>query len=130
MNQTIRTRWPICAAVLVAAVGLAAGNAPAYAARMEWRAGPLGLAAGQSAQVGIGNLEIFPCSIGVQIRAFSTQLLANTISNPDHVPAGGGLVVSTGNPHLISVPASAGNWWLGCEPIARPARWLGCGGCW
>jgi hypothetical protein len=107
MNHAILSRWPIRVAVLVAGVGLSAGNAPAYAAVVEWRAGPLGLAAGQSAQIGISNPDIFPCSIGVQIRAgqvsggtaFATQLLVNTIGNPRHVPAGSGLVVGVQDPN-------------------------------
>src|SRR4051794_3784704 len=107
MDRIILTRRSISVAVLVAGAGLAGCTMPAYAATVEWQVGPLELAAGQAAQVTIGNPELFPCQVGVQIRAgqirsgaFPVPLLVNTIGDPNTVPAGNGLVAGIEEPNM------------------------------
>src|SRR3954471_5957902 len=111
MNRMILTRRSISVAVLVASVGLAGSTMPANAATVEWQVGPLELAAGQAAQVTVSNPDIFPCQVGVQIRggqirtgAFPMPLLVNTISDPDIVPAGNGLVAGVQDPEITPGP--------------------------
>src|SRR3954447_20957269 len=88
---------------------LAAQPTAARAATVEWLAGPLTLAAGQAAEVLIGNPNL-SCSVGVQIRAgrvtgrgaaFPLPLAVNTIGNPEIVPAGRGLVVGFEDPNEV-----------------------------
>ena len=90
------------AGLLVGTAILAVYATPAHAATIKWRVGPLELAAGQAAEVGISNTNIFPCTIGVQISAglvekrgdaFVLTSVVDTFSDPEHVPAGHGLVV-------------------------------------
>ena len=57
------------AGLLVGTAILAVYATPAHAATIKWRVGPLELAAGQAAEVGMSNTNIFPCTIGVQISA-------------------------------------------------------------
>src|SRR4051794_28000201 len=93
----------VLSASILAVTGLllAAQPTAARAATVEWMAGPLTLAAGQAAEVLIGDPTI-SCSVGVQIlagrvagrgAAFPLALVVNTFHDPNLVPAGRGLDV-------------------------------------
>ena len=118
------------AGLLVGAAILAVYATPAHTATIKWRVGPLELAAGQAAEVGVSNTNIFPCTIGVQISAglmekrgdaFVLTSVVDTFSDPEHVPAGHGLVVG-----ISTIPTKhqdLPSWCrLGCRLPARPAR--------
>ena len=94
------------AGLLVGALILGTHATTAHAATVKWRVGPLELAAGQAAEVGISNVSIFSCKIGVQILvgvvergdAFELTSAVDTISHPKSVPAGRGLVEGVDHP--------------------------------
>jgi hypothetical protein len=100
------------AALIVGAVILGALTTTAHAATVKWRVGPLELAAGQAAEVAISNVSIFSCRIGVQIfagmvergDAFELTSVVNTISDPEFVPAGRGLVEGMNHPDEAGGP--------------------------
>jgi hypothetical protein len=105
-------RFTTRAGLLAGAVSLSL-SAPAAAASVEWQAGPIALAAGQVAQVGIGNPDLFSCSVGVRIFAGPASritptvntgalaLVVDTFSDPGLVPARGVHVVGYTDPNLM-----------------------------
>src|SRR4051812_29449546 len=94
----------------------------ARAATVEWQIGPVGIAAGQAAQVGYHDLDIFPCSVGVRgfagpasrvvagVTTAAAALVVDTYQSPSQVPAGGVQVVGYGDPNLattmVALPAT------------------------
>ncbi len=92
--------------------------APAGAATVEWLVGPLGLDTGKAAQVGISDPDLFPCRIGVQLRAGPAgrilpgvttapmALVVDTYPNPQLLPAGG--ACRSWSTTRMRRPASAG----------------------
>lgn len=98
-------RTCVTATVLIVTLGIA----PALAATIEWRVGPLTLAAGQSADAGIVNPTAFSCNVGMELRSgavndtanFSLSVVRTTIASPSPVPAGRGLVLRYLNGNLL-----------------------------
>ena len=94
-------RTCIAAAMLIAVFG----SAPAWAATIEWRVGPVTLAAGQSADLGIGNPTAFSCNVGMELRSgavndtanFALPVVRTSIASPSPVPSGRGLVLRYAN---------------------------------
>ena len=90
------------AGLLVGTAILAVYATPAHAATIKWRVGPLELAAGQAAEVGMSNTQHLPLHDwgpdlrrpgGEAGRCLRADFGGRHIFGPEHVPAGHGLVV-------------------------------------
>jgi hypothetical protein len=69
------------AGILLGTLVLATQASPSRAAVVEWYAGPVALGPGQMVQVAIGNPDIFPCTMGIQILASAAARAITSLTN-------------------------------------------------